>query len=70
MIKALWQLASITKIKSHKSLKKILITTTLNTPKLRVRLWWHPQAGTKMDGMRFLMGVCWWWIGLGKEVSF
>ena len=32
MIKALWQLVFITKIKSHKSLKKILITTTLNTP--------------------------------------
>jgi len=41
----------------------------LNTPKLMVRLWWHPLAGTKMDGKRSLMGVCWWWIGWGGKRS-
>jgi hypothetical protein len=65
MINALWQLVSITKIKSHKSLKKILIATTLNTPKLRVRLWWHPLAGTRMGGR----DSQWKCVGGGKDLQ-
>ena len=45
----------------------IPITTTLNTPKKMARLLWHPLGGTNRDGVNYLMGVCWWWIGLGRK---
>jgi len=62
-------LSLATKIKSQVSLKIHLITTTLNTPPIMARWLWHPLAGIKRGGKRFLMGMCWWWIGVNKKAS-
>jgi hypothetical protein len=59
----------ITRIRSQRSLKMILITTTLDTPPMMGRWLWLLVAGIKRGGKRSLTGVCWWWIGLGKKFN-